>query len=289
MVLCFPMVLFFVPGKVRKVDDPGKVEFVGGIVKVKVFSKLLSHRSKRDAGNLPFFVADKKQKIVLFRSKLGTNFRFLAGKEFRNAAFKISFGVDLHPSKSLCLVLLCDGLQLFHHLAGILVGHVLDDKRLKSASLVALDVHSRVGGSGLKGVKVTKARHKGRVLNLKVKAQVWLVASVKVESVVPRDAVKLCGKIVVQRLFENVAHHSFGGGKNFLAVGERHFHIDLRELRLAVAAGVFVAVATRDLEILVKARHHQKLLVKLGALRKRIKFSGVDAAWNQVVARAFGS
>ena len=82
MVLSFPMVLFFVPCKVRKVDDPSKVEFVGGVVKVKVFSKLLSHRSKRDAGHLPFFVADKKQKVVLFRAEFWTNLAFFSGKEF---------------------------------------------------------------------------------------------------------------------------------------------------------------------------------------------------------------
>ena len=66
MMFRFPVIFFFIPGKVRKVDNPGKVEFIGRIVQVQVFSKLLSDCTERNAGNLPFFIAYEQNKGVLF-------------------------------------------------------------------------------------------------------------------------------------------------------------------------------------------------------------------------------
>ena len=64
--------------------------------------------------------------------------------------------------------------------------------------------------------------------------------------------------------------------------------IDLRELGLAVGAQVFVAEAAHNLEVPVEARDHQDLLEQLRRLRQRIEFAGIDAAGDQVVARALG-
>ena len=69
---------------------------------------------------------------------------------------------------------------------------------------------------------------------------------------------------------------------------EADLQIDLRELRLAVGAQVFVAEAAHDLEILVEAGDHQDLLEDLRRLRQRVELAGMDAAGHQVVARAFG-
>ena len=70
---------------------------------------------------------------------------------------------------------------------------------------------------------------------------------------------------------------------------EGHLHIDLGKFRLAVGAEVFIAEAAGDLVITVDSADHQKLFIDLGGLRERVKASGVDAAWNQIIARAFGS
>ena len=68
-----------------------------------------------------------------------------------------------------------------------------------------------------------------------------------------------------------------------------HFQINLGEFGLTIGAQVFVAETANDLKILVEARDHENLLEKLGRLRQRIKRSGLDAAGNEVVPRAFGS
>ena len=154
---------------------------------------------------------------------------------------------------------------------------------------MALDVLVCVCGSSLECVKVAQIRHKSRVLHLHVKAQVRLVASVKVKSVVPADSVKMNWKLVVQGFLENVAHKLFCCVQNFLSVCKAHFHINLGKFRLAVSAGILIAVTARNLEILVKSRNHQKLLVKLRRLRQRIEFSRMNTARNKVVARAFRS
>ena len=65
---------------------------------------------------------------------------------------------------------------------------------------------------------------------------------------------------------------------------ERHFGVDLGELRLTVGTQVLVPVATGDLEITVKARNHQKLLVQLGRLGQGVEFSLVNTGGYQVVS-----
>ncbi len=48
--------------------------------------------------------------------------------------------------------------------------------------------------------------------------------------------------------------------QHVVAMDKRHFQIELRKLRLAVAALIFVTEAAGDLEVAVHARNHQKLL-----------------------------
>ena len=67
-----------------------------------------------------------------------------------------------------------------------------------------------------------------------------------------------------------------------------HFEIELIEFaRRTVGARVFIAEAWRDLEIAVETRNHQQLFEHLRRLRQRVEFAGMDAAGNQIVARAF--
>ena len=67
---------------------------------------------------------------------------------------------------------------------------------------------------------------------------------------------------------------------------EAHLQVQLRELRLAVAAQVLVAQAARDLEVAVHARDHQQLLELLRALRQGVDAARLEARGHDEVARA---
>jgi hypothetical protein len=54
-----------------------------------------------------------------------------------------------------------------------------------------------------------------------------------------------------------------------LAIGERHLHVELRDLLDAVGTQILVAEADRDLVVAVEAGHHRELLQDLRALRER--------------------
>jgi hypothetical protein len=64
-----------------------------------------------------------------------------------------------------------------------------------------------------------------------------------------------------------VAEQSLDQLEDVLARNEAHLDVDLGELGLTIAAGVLVAEALRDLEVLVEPRHHEDLLEQLRRLR----------------------
>ena len=66
-------------------------------------------------------------------------------------------------------------------------------------------------------------------------------------------------------------HQAVDHADDVLGVDERHFHVQLRELRLPVRPQVFVAEAAGHLHVAVVAGHHQDLLVKLRRLRQGVK------------------
>ena len=57
--------------------------------------------------------------------------------------------------------------------------------------------------------------------------------------------------------------------------------------RLAVGPQVFVAVALGDLDIAVRAAHHQQLLELLRGLGQRVESARIDPAGDQIVSGAF--
>ena len=70
------------------------------------------------------------------------------------------------------------------------------------------------------------------------------------------------------------------------AVDERHFQVQLRELRLAVGPQVFVAETAGHLDVAVVAGDHQNLLVELRRLRQGVERALLHAAGHEVVAGA---
>ena len=76
--------------------------------------------------------------------------------------------------------------------------------------------------------------------------------------------------------------------EQLVAVGERHLHVELRDLLDAVGAEILVAEADRDLVVAVEAGDHRQLLQELRALRQREERSLVEAARHDEVAGALG-
>ena len=83
------------------------------------------------------------------------------------------------------------------------------------------------------------------------------------------------------------AYHRLADADDVVLVDEAHLDVELGELRLTVGAEVLVAVAARDLEVALHARHHQQLLEQLRTLRKRIPAAGLKSRRHQEVASTF--
>src|SRR3984957_1092340 len=82
-------------------------------------------------------------------------------------------------------------------------------------------------------------------------------------------------------------HHFLDHMENIFLVWERHFDVNLRELGLPIGAQVLVAETFDDLEVAIHPRDHQNLFEDLWRLRQRVKLPVMNAAGNEIVARAF--
>ena len=74
-------------------------------------------------------------------------------------------------------------------------------------------------------------------------------------------------------------HHLF-------AVDKRHFKVNLRELRLAIKAQVFIPEAPGDLVVTIHAGDHQDLFEELRRLWQGEEHPGIHAAGHEIIARA---
>ena len=82
-------------------------------------------------------------------------------------------------------------------------------------------------------------------------------------------------------------HQPIDHADDVLRGDERHFQVQLRELRLPIGPQVLVAKATGDLDIAVISGHHEDLLIKLGRLRQGIEMPLHHAAGHEVIAGTF--
>ena len=126
------------------------------------------------------------------------------------------------------------------------------------------------------------------ILHLDRVAQIRLVGAIPKCGVTVRDLRPvLIHLAALAELFKNALNHRLNGVKHILLLNERHLHIKLIEIRgRAVGARVFIPKTRGDLEILVKARHHDQLLEELRRLRQRIEFTGMQTRRHQKIARA---
>ena len=73
---------------------------------------------------------------------------------------------------------------------------------------------------------------------------------------------------------------------NVLGLAEAELDVQLAELGLAIGAEVFVAEASRDLEVALDTGHHQQLLEQLRRLRQRVPRTWLQPDGDQEVAGA---
>ena len=73
----------------------------------------------------------------------------------------------------------------------------------------------------------------------------------------------------------------------FLA-GEAHLQVDLRKLKLAIGAEIFVAKAAGDLEVAVESGDHEDLLEDLRRLWQCVELTGMHTAGDQKIACSLG-
>ena len=85
-----------------------------------------------------------------------------------------------------------------------------------------------------------------------------------------------------------MAGHVFKELEHILLVNKRHLAIYLCELGLAVGTQIFITETLGNLEIAVEATHHQQLLQRLRALRKRVELAWIHAAGHHEIAGTLG-
>ena len=96
-------------------------------------------------------------------------------------------------------------------------------------------------------------------------------------------------KLYAANLLEQVTSHLLEEVDDIILVNETHLAVNLSKLRLTVSTKVLITEALGNLEVTVKASHHQELLQGLRTLRKSIELSWVHTRRNDEIACAFWS
>src|SRR5439155_8171844 len=128
-------------------------------------------------------------------------------------------------------------------------------RRAQGLDLAAALEHTR------KQAKVRAGEEIAHVLQLEAEAQVGLVGAIALHGVLEGDTWErsLLDALVAYGRHQ-VDHELLAQVEHVVAIDEAHLQVELRELRLAVAALVLVAETARDLEIALEAGHHEQLL-----------------------------
>src|SRR5690625_16400 len=110
-----------------------------------------------------------------------------------------------------------------------------------------------------------------------------LVTAILGDCVVVAHPRKWCRNLLSLVLSPELGHQRLVDLIDILFIHKRHLDVNLGELLLTVCPQVFISETLDDLEIAVHPRHHQNLLVGLGALRKRKEAARIDPARDQIV------
>ena len=166
---------------------------------------------------------------------------------------------------------------------------VSSSKRLRGKSPLALNPRTTPPDSSapLKTLNSEPSKAVGEVGDLHPDPAVRAVAAVAQHHVVVLEPLDRRLDLDAGRA-EDRGDHAVHERDHVLLLDERHLHVELGELGLAVGAQVLVAEAARDLVVALEAADHQDLLEELGRLRQRVPRAALEPAGHEEVARALG-
>src|SRR5207237_2342613 len=119
--------------------------------------------------------------------------------------------------------------------------------------------YSAAGDSAAENFERAAAKFLGEIHQLHPKTPVRLVDPETIDRFLEAHSIERRRDIHVEGNVPNPFQHSLDQVVNVLALDERHFDIDLRELELAVGSLIFVPKTARELIITLDSAHHQDL------------------------------
>ena len=128
----------------------------------------------------------------------------------------------------------------------------------------------------------------GDILDLHPVADIRLIGAVPLHRLLVGEAGQRGRDFDPHRLLHQEVDKPFAHREDVLHVDKGHLQVDLGEFRLAVGPQVLVPEAAGELDVFVKARDHQKLLVHLGGLGQGVKAALMHPGGDDIVSRPFG-
>ena len=171
---------------------------------------------------------------------------------------------------------LCKRCERVHHLA---------TQRVAIGNAQALH-NAAFGDNAFKDFEAAFGGRLGDFAELKVEPEVGLIAAVFLHRFFVGHAKERRWNVNIESVLPNLGEHAFDHCLKLLFFDEGHLNVDLREFGLPVLAKIFVAEATRDLEVALEARDHEELLVNLRRLGECVKRTRVEAGRHHEVACA---
>ena len=224
-------------------------------------------------------VGEEAEEVARLRLRGLGDRRDLGGlQELRDAALR-PLGRELEPGEAFGPVGLRERLRLVDLLARQLgaAGHAETDDRALGRRRGRREHLERA-----------RLRELGDVEQLEPEPSVGLVASEPPHALVVGQPVERLLDRDLLELSVELDHQVLDHGEHVVLLDERHLHVELGELGLAVRAQVLVPQALAELEVAVEAADHQHLLEQLRALGKRVDHPPLDARRHDEVARPFG-
>ncbi len=266
----------------REVDDPA--ELVAALfpdVIRHVVGDVGPHKPRKPVA-LVHIGRHEEKGVPRFHPREGFHFlELVGGQKLRDGAFQFPLLRPGDVPEALAAVLLDEMLALVEPRAGLDADDALHQEALHEPA--ARD-------AGRERLEVRLGEEVGHIDPLERIPQIGLVRAVRHQSVAvldarPRRFVQVPRRELLERLPDDILDDR----ENLVLRHIRHFDVELIKLaRRAVRARRFVAEARGDLEILVEPGDHQKLLEHLRRLRQGVEHPPMDAARDEVIARALG-
>ena len=90
-------------------------------------------------------------------------------------------------------------------------------------------------------------------MDLYTESEIWLVTAICIHRIVICDSSEVCREIYVENLLEYMIEKIFHQEKDIVSFHITHLYIELCKLKLSISSRVLIAIASCNLEILIKA------------------------------------